>query len=242
MMVLSQVVSAAMVSTPACCCRCSARSRESERVRALWLGWTANTPAPWACSTATACTASSGRPPDAIAAATMNWRLASWSARDPAKGGATASVPGDYGSTFRSRIFRSGGVGAPGFRGRGLRVRPDGVDGGADVRGGGAAAAADQGHPGLGEPAEVAGEVVAVDAELEAARAGAPRLAGVRLRAHRHRRVPDQVLAPRSASAAGRRCSWCRAWPPAGRTARWRPRAGSRRPGCARRRRRWPGR
>jgi hypothetical protein len=62
------------------------------------------------------------------------------------------------------------------------------------VRRGGAAAAADQGHPGLGEPAEVAGEVAAVDAELEAARAGAPRLARVRLRGHRHPRVPDQVL------------------------------------------------
>jgi hypothetical protein len=62
------------------------------------------------------------------------------------------------------------------------------------VGGGGAAAAADQGHPGLGEPADVAGEVAAVDGELEAARAGAARLPGVRLRADRHRRVADQVL------------------------------------------------
>ena len=70
----------------------------------------------------------------------------------------------------------------------------DRVGRGADVRGGGAAAAADERHPGLGEPAEVAGEVVAADAELEAARPGAARLARVRLRADRHGRVPDQVL------------------------------------------------
>ena len=85
-MVLSQVVNVATVSTPACCCRCSARSSESEWVRALWAGWTANTPAPLAWSTAAACTASAGRPPDAIAPATMNRRPASWSARVPANG------------------------------------------------------------------------------------------------------------------------------------------------------------
>ena len=63
-------------------------------MRALWAGWTANTPAPWACSTAAACTASAGRPPDAIAAATMNRRPASWSARVPANGAAGgADVP-----------------------------------------------------------------------------------------------------------------------------------------------------
>jgi hypothetical protein len=76
----------------------------------------------------------------------------------------------------------------------GLGGRADGVRGGADVGGGGAAAAADQGHPGRGEQAEVAGHVVAVDAELEAARAGAARLARVRLGGHRDRRVPHQVL------------------------------------------------
>jgi hypothetical protein len=50
------------------------------------------------------------------------------------------------------------------------------------------------GDPGVGEPGQVAGEVAAVDGELERARPGPARLAGVRLRADRHRRVPNQVL------------------------------------------------
>ena len=58
----------------------------------------------------------------------------------------------------------------------------------------GAAAAADQGHARVGEPGQVTGEVAAVDGELERARPGAARLARVRLGAHRHRRVADQVL------------------------------------------------
>jgi hypothetical protein len=50
------------------------------------------------------------------------------------------------------------------------------------------------GHPGAGEPGQVAGEVAAVDGELERARPGPAWLPGVRLGADRHRRVADQVL------------------------------------------------
>ncbi len=124
---------------------------------------------------------------------------------EPAAGqlvGQGSRVPGD-GAGGRSRRGGPGrglaGSGAlprcEGLAGhRGQAAVADGADGGPDVGGGGAAAAADQGHPGLGEPADVAGEVAAVDGELEAARAGAARLPGVRLGADRHRRVADQVL------------------------------------------------
>ena len=70
----------------------------------------------------------------------------------------------------------------------------DHADGGPDVGRRRAAAAAYERHPGLGEPADVPGEVAAVDGELEAARAGPARLPSVRLGADRHRRVADQVL------------------------------------------------
>src|SRR5215469_7279947 len=55
MIVLSQVVTVAIVSTPALCCSCSAMPRESRWVRALHRGSTASSPTPCAWSMAATC-------------------------------------------------------------------------------------------------------------------------------------------------------------------------------------------
>ena len=151
-------------------------------VRAFSRGCTTMSPMPWDWSTAAACSASPAQPPaeGVIAAPTTNCRVASCSARLPAAG--------------RARRVRRRGGDRGAARPVCARPGPDRLGRGPDVRRRGAAAAAHDRHPGVGEPAEVAGEVPAVDAELERARADPARLPGVRLRADGHRRVPDEVL------------------------------------------------
>ena len=154
-------------------------------VRAFSRGCTTTSPMPFACSTAAACSVSPGpaaggrgqRGPDHEAA---RGQLLGQRPGAVDLGGARPPLRG--GHSRRRRCRAASGAGA------------HRLGGGPDVRRRGAAAAAHQGDPSVGEPAEVPGEVPAVDAELERARPDPARLPGVRLGADRHRRVPDQVL------------------------------------------------
>ena len=239
---LSQVATVAMVSTPDRSCRASAMLSESMCVRAFSRGCTNTSPRPRSASSAAVCSASPARPVagGVTEAATTNRPAASWSASDPAPRAAAGGPAAPSGRRAAHRRRPRPAATAPGA----ARPRPGGqrVDRGPDVRRRGAAAAADQGHPGLGEPGQVAGEVTAVDGELERARPGPARLPGVGLGADRDGGVPDQVLGhdqhplrADGAVGADHRDRQARTAPP-------RPPAGSRRPGCARRRQRWPGR
>ena len=86
MIVLSQVVTVAIVSTPTRCCSCSAMFSESMWVRAFSRGCTTTSPMPFACSTAAAWSLSPAQPPagGVSAAPTTKRRAASSSASDPA--------------------------------------------------------------------------------------------------------------------------------------------------------------
>ena len=111
MIVLSHVVTVAIVSTPTRCCSWSAMLSASMWVRAFSRGCTTMSPMPWDWNWAAACSASPAQPPagGVIAAPTTNWRVASCSARLPAdgrswrSGGAVATAAPLPGLTWRGR-------------------------------------------------------------------------------------------------------------------------------------------
>ncbi len=206
-------------------------SRESRRARPTA---DRDSPMPWAASLQFASTAAGV----VTAAATMNWRLASWW---PGFRGPRHGAGGALGAAGRVEIRFGLGALAGWSAGRepeirrcrGRRRRRPGC--GWWCR----AAAADQGHPGLGEPADVAGEVAAVDGELELrgpVRRGCPAF-GCALTGTDARVLGHGQHALRADGAVGAQHRHRQAGQHGGHL-----RGASPRPGCTRRRRRWPGR